>query len=109
MLGRRGKAGYAGASGLVFRQGVVDLLADRFLKDAGEEIPRRGRAPHVHVIPVFFNESEIARPAEIFEHETQRLSFGRRETGGWKWPIFQFSYMTLVAYASAFVAAHVIR
>jgi ferrous iron transport protein B len=33
----------------------------------------------------------------------------RRETGGWKWPIFQFSYMTLVAYASAFVAAHVIR
>ena len=33
----------------------------------------------------------------------------RRETGGWKWPIFQFSYMTLVAYASAFVAAHLIR
>jgi ferrous iron transport protein B len=33
----------------------------------------------------------------------------RRETGGWKWPIFQFSYMSLVAYAGAFVAAHVIR
>src|SRR4029079_12562808 len=33
----------------------------------------------------------------------------RRETGGWKWPIFQFTYMSLVAYASAFVAAHVIR
>jgi ferrous iron transport protein B len=33
----------------------------------------------------------------------------RRETGGWKWPIFQFTYMSLVAYAGAFVAAHVIR
>jgi ferrous iron transport protein B len=33
----------------------------------------------------------------------------RRETGGWKWPIFQFTYMSLVAYASAFVAAHVIH
>ncbi len=33
----------------------------------------------------------------------------RRETGGWKWPIFQFTYMTFVAYAGAFVAAHVIR
>jgi ferrous iron transport protein B len=33
----------------------------------------------------------------------------RRETGGWKWPIVQFSYMSLVAYASAFVVAHVIH
>ena len=33
----------------------------------------------------------------------------RRETGGWKWPIFQFTYMSLMAYASAFVAAHIIR
>lgn len=28
----------------------------------------------------------------------------RRETGGWKWPIFQFTYMSVVAYVSAFVA-----
>ncbi len=33
----------------------------------------------------------------------------RRETGGWKWPIFQFTYMSVVAYAAAFVAAHIIR
>jgi ferrous iron transport protein B len=33
----------------------------------------------------------------------------RRETGGWKWPILQFSYMTVVAYAGAFVAAHIIH
>ena len=25
----------------------------------------------------------------------------RRETGGWKWPIFQFSYMLVLAYTSA--------
>jgi ferrous iron transport protein B len=33
----------------------------------------------------------------------------RRETGGWKWPIFQFTYMSVVAYVSAFVAAQIIR
>ena len=33
----------------------------------------------------------------------------RRETGGWKWPAFQFTYMTVLAYAGAFVAAHLIH
>jgi ferrous iron transport protein B len=33
----------------------------------------------------------------------------RRETGGWKWPAFQFAYMSVVAYAGAFVAAHLIH
>jgi ferrous iron transport protein B len=28
----------------------------------------------------------------------------RRETGGWKWPILQFTYMGVLAYAGAFVA-----
>jgi ferrous iron transport protein B len=28
----------------------------------------------------------------------------RRETGGWKWPILQFTYMGALAYAGAFVA-----
>jgi len=27
----------------------------------------------------------------------------RRETNSWRWPIFQFSYMTFVAYAAAFI------
>jgi ferrous iron transport protein B len=33
----------------------------------------------------------------------------RRETGGWKWPALQFGYMTVLAYAGAFVANHIIR
>ena len=33
----------------------------------------------------------------------------RRETGGWKWPALQFTYMSVLAYAGAFVAAHLIR
>jgi ferrous iron transport protein B len=33
----------------------------------------------------------------------------RRETGGWKWPALQFAYMGALAYAGAFIAAHVIR
>jgi ferrous iron transport protein B len=32
----------------------------------------------------------------------------RRETGGWKWPILQFLYMGVLAYAGAFVAFHLI-
>jgi ferrous iron transport protein B len=32
----------------------------------------------------------------------------RRETGGWKWPILQFTYMGVLAYAGAFLAFHVI-
>jgi len=32
----------------------------------------------------------------------------RRETGGWKWPILQFGYMTVLAYAGAFAAFHLI-
>jgi ferrous iron transport protein B len=33
----------------------------------------------------------------------------RRETGGWKWAILQFSYMGVLAYSGAFLAAHLVR
>jgi ferrous iron transport protein B len=33
----------------------------------------------------------------------------RRETGGWKWPIFQFTYMSAMAYVCAFVIAQIVR
>jgi ferrous iron transport protein B len=39
---------------------------------------------------------------------TSTLAVVRRETGGWKWPIAQFAYMGMLAYAGAFVAAHLI-
>jgi len=32
----------------------------------------------------------------------------RRETGGWRWPLFQFAYMGVLAYAGAFLAFHLI-
>ena len=32
----------------------------------------------------------------------------RRETGGWRWPAIQFAWMTLLAYAGAFVANRVV-
>jgi ferrous iron transport protein B len=32
----------------------------------------------------------------------------RRETGGWRWPIIQFSYMTVFAYVSAFLANKIV-
>jgi len=36
------------------------------------------------------------------------LAVVRRETGGWKWPIIQFSYMSVLAYIGAFVAFRVV-
>jgi ferrous iron transport protein B len=33
----------------------------------------------------------------------------RRETGGWKWPILQFAYMTCLAYLGALAANYLIR
>ena len=33
----------------------------------------------------------------------------RRETGGWRWPLLQFAYMGVLAYAGAFLAFHLIR
>lgn len=33
----------------------------------------------------------------------------RRETGGWKWPVVQFSYMSVLAYTGAFIAFHIFR
>ena len=33
----------------------------------------------------------------------------RRESGGWKWPILQFSYMTILAYVAAFVTNHILQ
>jgi Fe2+ transport system protein B len=32
----------------------------------------------------------------------------RRETSGWKWPVLQFTYMGVLAYAGAFLANHLI-
>lgn len=32
----------------------------------------------------------------------------RRETNGWKWPVLQFSYMTLVAYIAAFATYNLV-
>ncbi len=33
----------------------------------------------------------------------------RRETGGWKWPAIQFTYMLALAYVGAFAAVHIAR
>ncbi len=34
------------------------------------------------------------------------LAVVKRETGGWKWPVFQFSYMLVLAYAGSWLAFH---
>lgn len=36
------------------------------------------------------------------------LAVTKRETGGWKWPIIQFTFMTVLAYASAMITYQVL-
>jgi len=31
------------------------------------------------------------------------LAIVRRETNSWRWPLFQFAYMTAIAYSAAFL------
>ena len=35
------------------------------------------------------------------------LAVVKRETGGWRWPIFQFSYMFVLAYSGSWLAFHI--
>jgi ferrous iron transport protein B len=35
------------------------------------------------------------------------LAVVKRETGGWKWPLFQFSYMLALAYTGSWIAFHI--
>jgi ferrous iron transport protein B len=35
------------------------------------------------------------------------LAVVKRETGGWKWPVFQFSYMLALAYCGSWLAFHI--
>jgi ferrous iron transport protein B len=35
------------------------------------------------------------------------LAVVKRETGGWRWPIFQFSYMLALAYSGSWIAFHI--
>jgi ferrous iron transport protein B len=37
------------------------------------------------------------------------LAVVKRETGGWRWPAFQFTYMLALAYSGSWVAFHVAR
>jgi ferrous iron transport protein B len=37
------------------------------------------------------------------------LAVVKRETGGWRWPLFQFSYMLALAYSGSWIAFHIAR
>jgi ferrous iron transport protein B len=37
------------------------------------------------------------------------LAVVKRETGGWRWPVFQFSYMLMLAYSGSWLAFHIAK
>ena len=42
------------------------------------------------------------------QHRALAIAVVRRETNSWKWPLAQFTYMTLMAYVCAFIAYRVV-
>ena len=106
-LGFNWKIGIGLITSLAARETIVSTLGSIYATDAETNKEGLKNALHNDLTPggafallVFF----------AFAMQCiSTIAVVRRETGGWKWPALQFAYMTTLAYAGAFVAAHLIR
>jgi ferrous iron transport protein B len=79
-------------------------LRERLRAETWEEGPRKGR-------PVFDLASGLALAVffALCMQCVSTLAVMRRETGGWRWPVFGFVYMTVLAYLGALATAGLVR
>jgi ferrous iron transport protein B len=94
-----------GTLGIIFNQGEVDPAKVREAGLGGEtELSKALRQEDVFSVPtalsvmVFF---------ALCCQCASTLVVIRRETGGWRWPVFTFGYMTVLAYIGALVVYQV--
>jgi len=90
-----------GTLGIIFNQGAVDASQVRDAGLGGEtDLGKALQSEDVFTVPtalsvmVFF---------ALCCQCASTLAVMRRETGTWRWPIFTFVYMTVLAYIGAFV------
>jgi len=103
-LGFDWKIGIGLISSLAAREVIVGTLGTIYGIEGDE--PTQGLQKAVH--------QDLTTPGAIallifFAFAMQcfsTIAIVKRETGGWKWPIFQFSYMLALAYAGSWVAYH---
>ncbi len=106
-LGFNWKIGIGLITSLAARETIIATLGTIYGMEGDENSPGLQAALHHDLTPggafallVFF----------AFAMQCiSTIAVVRRETGGWKWPAFQFTYMSVAAYVGAFIAAHLIR
>jgi ferrous iron transport protein B len=105
-LGFNWKIGIGLVTSLAAREVIVGTLGTIYGIEGGEDSPGLQAALQRDLTPggavallVFF----------AFAMQCMStLAVVRRETGGWKWPVLQFAYMTALAYGCAFIANRVV-
>jgi ferrous iron transport protein B len=105
-LGFNWKIGIGLITSLAAREVIVGTLGTIYGIAGDEESQAKGLQAAIHqdlstagavALLVFF-----AFAMQCFS----TLAVVRRETGGWKWPVFQFTYMLGLAYAGSWFAFH---
>jgi ferrous iron transport protein B len=104
-LGFNWKIGIGLITSLAAREVIVGTLGTIYGIEGDEQSKGLQQAVHQDLTPagavallIFF-----AFAMQCFS----TLAVVKRETGGWKWPIFQFSYMLALAYCGSWVAFHI--
>ena len=106
-LGFNWKIGIGLITSLAARETIIGTLGAIYGMDPESHKQELGNALHHDLTP-----GGAVALLVFFAFAMQCIStiaVVRRETGGWKWPALQFAYMRALAYAGAFLAAHVIR
>jgi ferrous iron transport protein B len=116
-LGYDWQIGIGILSSFAAREAIVPTLAivygvgkDTAEKNPGSLYDSLRRATRSDGTPIF-NTATCASLLMFYILAAQCLSTTavvRRETGGWKWPLFQIAYMTGLAYVAAFIAFQVV-
>jgi len=104
-LGFNWKIGIGLISSLIVREVIVSTLGTIYGIQGDEHSPGLQAALHQDLstagaiaLLIFF-----AFAMQCFS----TLAVVKRETGGWRWPMFQFSYMLVLAYSGSWVAFHI--
>jgi ferrous iron transport protein B len=106
-LGFNWKIGIGLITSLAAREVIVGTLGTIYGIEGDEESQAKGLQTALHqdlstagaiALLIFF-----AFAMQCFS----TLAVVKRETGGWKWPAFQFAYMLVLAYSGSWLAFHI--
>ncbi len=103
---------FAAREVIVSTLGVVYGVGSNDARDHPESLYQTLRRAHRSDGTAVFNTANCFSLLIFYVLAAQCLptqAVTRRETGTWKWPLFQIAYMTGLAYLAAFVVFQVLR